>query len=142
MIKTIYISGGIAGLKPPDVIAYFNALQLNLEKFGFNVYSPIRGKILDTEVSQKYGVNEIVHRDENDIMMSDLMIAFPSIKSIGTYMEIYLARKIRQIPVIVIATDPHIINHYWIRAYASKIVSTPDEAIEYLLKWYSPTKWS
>lgn len=136
IINTVYISGGIAGLNPKEVIEYFNTLELRLQELGLETLSPIRGKKLDTEVAQKYEPNEIVTRDENDIKHSDLMIAFPSEKSIGTHMEIYLARKVCDIPVIVVTTNPHIANHYWIRHFASKIVPSMDEVIEYLKEWY------
>ena len=135
-IKTVYVSGGIAGLKVEEVFSYFESMEDKLLKLGLDVLSPVRGKVLDNEVASLYEPNEIVHRDENDIKNSDLMIAFPSGKSIGTFMEIYLARKICDIPVIVVTTNPHIANHYWVRAYASKIVSSLDEAIDYLQSWY------
>lgn len=135
-IRTVYVSGGIAGLQPDQVLDYFTDMEERLRGLGLDVLSPVRGKVLDTEVAQKYESNEIVHRDENDIKHSDIMVAFPSDKSIGTIMEIYLARKICDIPVIIVTTNPHIANHYWIRAYASKIVSSFDEAIDYLQGWY------
>ena len=135
-IHTVYVSGGIAGLSPDDVEDYFRTAEEKLRELGLEVLSPIRGKVMDTEVGSHYEVNEIVHRDENDVKHSDLMIAYPSDKSIGTIMELYLARKICDIPVIVIATSPHITGHYWIRSYASKIVPTLEDAIDYVSAWY------
>ena len=133
---TVYVAGGIAGLEPDEVTSRFNYLQEQFELLGCQVKSPIRGKIIDTEVEQRYETNEIIDRDLWDIRNADILIAVPSVKSIGTWMEIFFAAHEIYIPVIVVADNNFIRNHYWVRKFASKIVSTMDEAIEYVGAWY------
>lgn len=134
--KKIYLSGGIAGLTPPEVEDFFLQTQKKLEAIGLKVLSPIRGKKLDAECIQKYEPNEIVTRDLNDIGQCDLMVAYPSTKSIGTFMEIFFAAYVKHIPIVVVAQNEHIRAHYWIRFFASKVVSTMDEAIKHIRDWY------
>lgn len=136
MKRVIYTAGGIAGLNPTEVENRFNAQKATLEALGFEVLSPIRGKVIDAECHQRYEPNEIVHRDLNDVTRADLIIATPSDKSIGTFMEIFYASHVRHIPTIVVATNEHIAKHYWIRYFSSKIVGSFDEAIDYISKWY------
>ena len=132
---TIYLAGGIAGLDPQEVEHRFISVKARLEDMGFKVLSPIRGKILDTEVDSKYEPNEIVKRDLWDINHSDLLLAIPSEKSIGTFMEVFHAAS-RGIPVVIVTTSAFIANHYWTRVHAAKIVSTVEDALDYLAKWY------
>lgn len=131
----VYIAGGIAGLNAAEVEERFNYLKDRLVDLGHKVLSPIRGKKLDVEVDQRYEPNEIMIRDLWDISNVDIVIACPSYKSIGTFMEIFFASYVRHIPVIVVATG-HIANHYWCRALAAKILPTVEDAIDYLEDWY------
>ena len=141
--KIVYIAGGIGSLTQDSVVSYFNSVKESLEMAGFEVRSPIRGKILDTrelqeggEYCQRYEPNEIVHRDLWDIKTSDFIIAMPSEYSIGTFMEIALARVHFEKPVIIVSNDSRISQHYWIQAFASKIFNNLDDAIEYIITWY------
>jgi len=134
--KVIYLSGGIAGLPASEVEKDFIERTRKLESLGLQVLSPIRKKALDGDVEHRYDHQEIVIRDMDDIKYSQLMIAVPSEKSIGTYMEVFAASYVFHIPVIVVATAPSITSHFWIKHFAAKIVPTFDEAIEYLINWY------
>lgn len=134
--KTAYVAGGIAGLGPEGVIARFTYIEQQLTELGFQVLSPIRGKVMDTEVDSLYEVNEIVDRDLWDISRSDIIIASPSHQSIGTWMEIFYAAYVRHIPVILIAKqDSFIAKHYWTRKFATKIVPDIESAIDYVKAW-------
>lgn len=132
-IKTVYISGGMEGLSPAEINHYFKTAEKKLKALGLEVLSPIRGM---SSAGGNFEANEQVHRDETDIKHSDLVLACPSNVSIGTHMEVYLARKICDIPVIIITTNPHIAEHCWIKVYASKIVSSLDDAILHIKNWY------
>lgn len=134
--RTVYLAGGIAGLAPSEVLDRFSVAECALSAAGFFVLSPIRGKKLDLEVGQRYEPNEIVTRDLDDIRRSDFLIVEPSEISIGSYMEIIYAREVCKIPVVVVTTNQHISNHYWIRVYASKVVESIDAAVAYLNQWY------
>lgn len=133
----VYIAGGIAGLNPGDVLLKFEHIKDTLENLSDNieVLSPIRGKKIDAECGNRYEPNEIMSRDLWDINRADIIIAFPSDKSIGTICEIFYAAYIRHIPVILVATG-HIANHYWSRSLAAKIVPTIEDAVDYLWEWY------
>lgn len=134
--KTAYVAGGIAGVEPEKVISQFKEIESQLLDMGFQVLSPIRGKVMDTEVDSLYEVNEIVDRDLWDISRSDIIIASPSHKSIGTYMEIFYAAYVRHIPVVLIApSDGPIARHYWTRKFATKIVPDTQAAMDYIKAW-------
>ncbi len=143
MKRTVYIAGGIGNVPMEKIEDYFNGVQAYLEHFGFDTRSPIRAKVLDNrEVKngegycQKYEPNEIVHRDLWDIKSSDIVLAAPSEHSIGTFMEIALARLHYDKPVIVVAKSDRIAKHYWIQAFATKIFDNLDDAVDYMVRWY------
>ena len=138
----VYIAGGIGALSPEAVTNYFESVGKKFEELGIEVLSPIRGKVLDVgeinaggEYCRKYEAKEIVLRDEHDIDKADFIIAMPSDHSIGTFMEIYRASRMRHIPVIVVTDNPRIASHYWIKECAFKILPTVDEAVDYIKAW-------
>lgn len=137
-VKSVYIAGGIDRLSPEEVIKRFNFIQYYLEGLGVNAMSPVRGKkTSSTDVDfMPYEPSEVVDRDLNDVRRADLVFAVMPKPSIGTSMEIALARHLYRIPVIVITEDPAVYKHYWIRRHASKILPTIDEGLKYLREWY------
>ncbi len=140
-MKTVYLAGNVGKSKDlTDVLSNFAAAEAILKSVGFRVLNPMRSKEAVYE-QVRYDCNEIVHRDEGDIDRSDLLIAVMSVPedgavSIGTPMEICRAREVARIPVIVVAYDEVIFNHYWIKSKATKVVATFDEAVRYAVKWY------
>lgn len=68
--------------------------------------------------------NIIVNRDLMDIKTSDILVAliFTPEKTLGTYMEIALAKK-QNPDIIVCVVSPHkyIRDHLWIREFADRI---------------------
>lgn len=135
-IKTVYLAGTIQSNKATnEVITRFSILQAMLEELGLVVFNPVRGKKVGDRL---YYSNEIVHRDEYDIDRADLLVAlFPFLSySIGTPMEIYRAREICKIPVVVISPHKVIREHHWIRAKATYITADIQEAITYMKDWY------
>ncbi len=135
----VYIAGGIAGLNADEVLKKCEYMKNAIEALGedIEVISPIRGKKIDAECGQRYEPNEIVTRDLWDVDRSDIIIAYPSERSIGTICEIFHASYEKHKPVIVIAeAGGHTANHYWTRFLAAKIVPTVDDAIDYFWDWY------
>lgn len=140
MNKVIYLGGNIGAFKGEEVIAKFDAGKKALEALGYTVLSPLRGKNLTSKDkielgNYEYEPNEIVDRDLNDIRQADIAIAMEEEPSIGTSMEILYARCVRQIPVIVVSSNPVVQKHYWIRYFASKIVPDIESAVEHIKKW-------
>lgn len=138
--KTIYLGGNIVALKGKEAIARFKHAKKSLEKLGYKVLSPTRGKTLTSKDdadadNYAYEPNEIVHRDLNDIRQADMVIAREEEPSIGTAMEICYAREVCHIPVIVISSNPVVQKHYWIRYFASKVVPDIESAVKYIKKW-------
>ena len=105
-----------------------NILKHRLEELGYKVLSPLRGKV----IGSGWDPNEIVHRDERDIDNSDIMLVLMTEPSIGSSMEIYRAREICGIPVIVVTDCFDVYNHYWIRAKVTKIFLSVSEAVDYI----------
>lgn len=133
----VYIAGNIGAGLPEEVFQRFREAKQRIEALGVEVLDPTRGKAVSgEEVGFPYEANEIVHRDEADIDAADVLIARIEQPSIGTSMEIYRAREICHIPVIVVTSSHLVANHYWIRAKATKIVRTLEEAAEYMRGWY------
>jgi len=141
MERVVYLAGNIGNLSAKECTMRFEAGKEYLEDLGFAVRSPIRGKILTSiEAVEKniyvYEPNEIVDRDLWDIDHAELILAMPKEGSIGTFMEIFYGAYVRHIPVIVVTESDKIRNHYWIKKFASKILPTVEEAIDYIGKWY------
>ena len=145
--KLVYVAGNVSGLPADGVVEFFNGVAAQLRVRGFKVLVPTRGKYpacmpgdgcgtMASFTFPAYGVNEIVHRDLNDVDRSCIVLAFMSEPSIGTSMEILYAREITRIPVIVVSSNPKVADHYWIRAYASKICATQEEAFDELTAWW------
>lgn len=140
-MRELYLAGNIGNLSAEECTKRFNEGKEKLEKLGFIVRSPIRGKVLTSlEMVEKeeyiYEPGEIVIRDLWDIDRAELVVAMPMDGSIGTFMEIFYAAHIKHIPVIVVAESSRIKLHYWIRFLAAKIVPNLDEAINYIQRWY------
>lgn len=133
---TIYIAGTIGSLTTTtEILDRFTMLQSQLEALGFAVRNPVRGR----KIGDIYEYNEIVGRDEYDIDHSDILIAvFPyDTISIGTPMEIYRAREIKKIPIIIVSPIEKIREHHWIKSKATKIFCNMDDATKYLADWYN-----
>ena len=109
-------------------VEHHSKISAKLQGYGYKIITPLRGK----GGSEGYEPNEIVHRDEFDLDRADIMICLMVEPSIGSSMEIYRAREISQIPVIVVTNNPEVSNHYWIQAKATKVVKTINEAIDFL----------
>ena len=138
--KTIYLAGNIGAFNGDEVTARFDAGKKALEDLGYTVLSPHRSKDLTSKDKidadcYEYEPNEIVHRDLNDIKQADIVVAREEEPSIGTSMEICYARCVRNIPVIVISSNPVVQKHYWIRYFASKVVPDIESAVEHIRKW-------
>ena len=132
---TIYIGGNIGQKDSKEVEKDFNNLDKILTDLGHKVLNPRRKKDGDRAKIIREASGCIVHRDEQDIDRSDLMIAQLDSRycSIGTPMEIYRCREIRKIPVIVITKDEYLKTHPWLTTKVSVVVSTIEEALEHVI---------
>ena len=135
-IKTIYVAGTIAGLSPEEVMARFASIEKSLQESDVKTLNPTRGKVVAGTDFIEYEPNEIMHRDLNDIRQADLIFAVMPKVSIGTSMEIIMARMVYGIPVILVTTDKNVYLHPWIRSLVSKILPTIEDGIEYVRAWY------
>ncbi len=141
MKKKLYLAGTIQGKHTDKVVKKFTSKQKALEKIGFKVFSPIRGRggdevVTKDGVNSKYSPNEIMHRDLNDIDNCDIVVAFMDYPSIGTSMEILYARYIRHVPVVVVSRSPRVFYHPWIMSLATKRLRTLAQVTEYLQRMW------
>jgi len=84
--------------------------------------------------------NEIVFRDLKDVDEADLVLVnfnlLPNKLPIGTVMEIQHAWETKK-PVVVVSTDPRIINHPWIIAMSVRIFGDLKEACDYIVEFWT-----
>jgi len=136
-MKKIYLAGTVDKTNPEETLKRFSYIENQLSNLELCVLNPLRGKaISSTDMDfMPYEANEIVHRDENDVDRSDILFAYMLKPSIGTSMEIYRAREICKIPVVVVSDNPAIYKHYWIQNKATKIVRSIEEGIDFVQHW-------
>lgn len=103
-----------------------------------SVIDPCRSKA--TYDSKYFTVNEILFRDLKDVDVADVILVNFLLKEdklpIGTVAEIMYAWT-KQKPVVIVSRDPRIVEHPWIRALSVKIFSTLDEAMDYVVNFWS-----
>lgn len=84
--------------------------------------------------------NEIVFRDLKDVENADLLLVNINLLGdklpIGTVMEVMYAWTLQK-PVVVVSTDPRIINHPWLIAMSVRIFSDLKEACDYIVEFWT-----
>lgn len=129
----VYLAGAINGKTIEEANGWRDQVAKILALYDIEVLNPLRGK--EEDRFYDYDVNEIVHRDLDDIKRADIVLVEYMDKHrpyTGTDMEIVYARLWNK-PVIVV-TDW--CKSYWLKYHATKIVSTFVAAADYIINWY------
>lgn len=115
--------------------------MMALAKRGIKVRSPMRGKNVGS--LSKDGLTSNIPpllftaRDLRDIHKSDALLIYTlgietlNRQSIGTWAEFGIAIE-RGIPIVFVATDPSVVNHPFVKKWASVVVPTLHEAVVWL----------
>lgn len=136
MVK-IYLSGGMSGLSWDAQMAWRNDIKDYCKENGrkaSEIYSPPRFYTVDGNESKtereefEYHLNRLRHSDV-------VVVNFNSPKSIGTAMEVMLAKELR-IPVIGILENKNIELHPWLTECVTRMCDSVDEANEHICKYY------
>ncbi len=148
-MKTIYLSGNIAGIDAEEAVERFNRnskilSELDLCGESIRILNPLRGKIVYPRVDGTasktgstfayYEPNEITHRDLWDIMSADIVVADITNSSLGVGAELGVAWYLRK-PIVVVTDNADVREHPFIQTFALKIVNTIGEARDFLLDW-------
>ena len=139
---SVYLAGTIT--TDPKHIEWRDFLTAKLAEYDINAISPIRDKDPSDWTDDGYeGKSDLpyanggyVERDLYDIRRSDIVLVnalyMPDRQSIGTWFEFGYAIS-KGIPVIVVADAPMITKHPFVYKHAAKIVSSVDEALNYII---------
>lgn len=101
------------------------------------VIDPCRGRaIYDPAI---FTPEEIVSRDKLDIQRAGILLVYGNPVgnhlSIGTWMECEYAHSLSR-PIVLVSTDPRVVNHPWLQRYRAKLFTTVDEACDYILAFW------
>lgn len=143
-METVYLIGPITG-NPLD-FEWRDKAAMALESQGFRVLNPLRGKVL-SEISN-HGIGykgglaseEFAHRDYNDVCEASIALAYfpytPDRQSVGSIWEMGVTHEQGKV-VIVVAQDKLIIEHLFVRAFATARFSRLDPAVIYIIENYA-----
>ncbi len=96
----LYISGALTGIeKPTEIKAFYEAIALITEEIGFQAYVPHvnTDPINNPDVTPR----QVYETDKNQVISSDLVIAYIGYPSLGVGMELAYA-EINSIPIILV----------------------------------------
>jgi nucleoside 2-deoxyribosyltransferase len=132
----VYLCGAITG--DPETFSWRDDVAEELD-FLFDIarLNPLRGKDLSTIKGNDYTSNipghVFVTRDLNDIRNADIMLCnfliIPDRQMIGSLIEIGYAYSLG-IPILVVANDPMITEHPFIKYVALEIAESIHDAVE------------
>jgi len=138
--KSIYFAGTFAGRNLKELCEERLEIVKKIEAMGIKVYDPLRDKAkLDAvamEVAKQFSPNEIVYRDLDDINRADYVLAIFTNPSIGTSCEMMYAWD-RHKMIVIVSDNPAVVEHPWVKIFATKIFPTIDEALEYMRTFLS-----
>lgn len=128
MPKKIYLCGPIQDQRPEDAKDWRTRSKERLAG-RFILLDPLRRNFRDNEIAS---ANEIVEFDLQDIRDADLLLVNYCKPSIGTSMEVFYASQ--DLGKFVIAFSPLSFEDCspWMIKYCTKILSTLDEALNYI----------
>lgn len=118
----VYLAGPIQGCTDEEAKGWRDRFVSEVDDVAF--FDPMRRDYRGTETAN---YNQLVMRDQEEIILSDWVVANVWKPSSGTAMEIFYAARF-QIPVILIH-EPGSQLSPWLRFYATYIVDSIDEAI-------------
>jgi len=140
--KTVYLAGPISGLTYEEATAWRKEARLNLEEIGFDAIDPMHGKkfLSDVKKTDQARHNKLIARHDN-IFLTDIyrvrnseiiLVNFLGAKqvSIGTTIEIGLARELGKL-IVIVMDEGNIHDHVFITA-GCVIAPTMQQALEYL----------
>jgi hypothetical protein len=121
-MKTVYLCGPINGRSDADCKDWREAFKALWR----DCLDPMRRNYRGREMEP--GINaEIVEGDEDDIRASALLLVFFDKPSVGTAMEIRMAKKELGLPVVVIDASGKPLSP-WLTYHTDRIVSTVEQA--------------
>lgn len=140
MNEIIYLSGGMSGLTMEEQNSWREKVESELkayikdttDKSSIHIFNPVKyyNYFTDNHRSEK----EVMEYDLNALKKSSLVLVnFNSPKSIGTAMEIAIARD-RGLPIIGIIGNSLI--HPWLIESCTRLCTSVDELIEYVKEFY------
>lgn len=149
MFRKVYLSGTMEGLSFDAVMKQRSNAIKQLTDAGFIACDPIRhrgkhfigGKTKMDLSRSDYEIQQVISRDENDIMSCDaLLVLTGDNPSSGTWFEFAFAHYVVKIPTIVIAPklrrrmDAKGSAFEWTGGKATKVVKNINDAIK-VLEW-------
>lgn len=138
MIK-FYLAGGMSGLSLSEQ-SNWRTRFIEAIKYGEYVYGK---KPIFFDPTQFYSMFNQEHKTEREVMDFDLynlrnsdvvIVNFNSPNSIGTAMELMLARELRK-PVIGLNKDKHKL-HSWILECCTRVCDDFKELVEHVVEFY------
>lgn len=130
----VYLGGPIGQRTIEEANVWRRSAEEFLTNHGVKARNPLRGK---SELERRNYTNaEIVIRDKNDIMKSDVVLVYWPTRTIsnGTAMEIVYAYEIKK-PIIFVGEWGK--DDIWINYHVTKFVPTLPEALEYIVLMFS-----
>ena len=126
--KQIYLSGPIMD-EHPDMAKTWRERATEKLKDDFIILDPMRRDFKDREVDS---ANEIVEFDLQDVRNADILLVNYNKTSIGTSMEVFYAA--HDLGKFIVAFSPFPFKECspWMVRYCTKILSSFDEAIQYI----------
>ena len=138
----IYLSGGMSGLTYVEQMRWrYDITSVILDKCDNHDIRPYPNFFSPPEY---YRVGESLHKSEREVMEFDLyklrtsdlvIVNFNSPNSIGTAMELMLARELR-IPIVGLLEDEDANLHPWLVECCGRIFSNLDELSDYVVLYY------
>ena len=112
-------------------------LSTHIETFNPFYDGKIRNPYKNDEPKDKEFCEGIMEQDLLEMSKCDGLFAILNEPSSGVAIEIYFASKILHIPVILCSENPKILNHVWLSALATSVVSSFDQLLEKLKEYQS-----
>jgi nucleoside 2-deoxyribosyltransferase len=133
MVKKIYLSGPIMD-EHEGIAREWRETAKKLLSGEFVLLDPMRRNFKDREVDS---ANEIVRFDLQDVEDADIILVNYCKPSIGTSMEVFHAN--HNLGKFVVGFSPYEFKECspWMVKYCTKILSSLEEAIEYIKRHFS-----
>ena len=135
----VYLSGGMGNLSFKEQTKWRKQFQ-DAIRFGDYDYEK---KVTFFDPTQYYGFEEVRHRSEREVMEFDLynlrnsnivVVNFNDIKSIGTAMELMLAKEYH-IPVIGFGVNNQTI-HPWLLECCTRVCDNLRDVVSHIVEFY------
>lgn len=131
MNKTIYLAGPIQGRSDVECIHWRNVFTEIWKQRGYDVLNPMTRDYRPFEhIEDRILARQIVEEDLKDISMSDGLVVFFDMPSVGTSMEIVYANMMGK-PIVVVNASGKVVSP-WLLHHTTAIVSSLKEAANYL----------